>query len=141
MVYINIGSNLGDRRANLSRALEGIGRHFRIAAVSNIFESEPWGFDSPHGFLNICAAFEAAGRSPIEILDITQAVEREISPLSHRNPDGSYRDRLIDIDIVHIDGIELQTPRLTLPHPHLHDRDFFLTPYREVRARLTPAMP
>ncbi|MBD5230916.1 MAG: 2-amino-4-hydroxy-6-hydroxymethyldihydropteridine diphosphokinase [Bacteroidales bacterium] len=134
MVYINIGTNLGDRRANLDNALKGLARHFRIAAVSDIFESEPWGFSSPHGFLNICAAFDAEGLTPLQVLAITQAVEREISPLSHRNPDGSYRDRLIDIDLVVIDGVEMSAPQLTLPHPHLHDRDFFLTPYCEVRA-------
>lgn len=135
-VFINIGSNLGDRRANLSRALEGVAERYGLLAVSAVVESEPWGFESEHGFLNICAAFDSGERTPLQVLDDMQAVERSISPASHRNPDGSYADRLIDIDIVHIEGVRMRTARLTLPHPHLQDRDFFLLPFREVAARL-----
>lgn len=108
---------------------------YNIAALSDIVESEPWGFESVNSFLNICAAFETA-EDPLQVLDAMQQIERSISPASHRNPDGTYADRLIDIDIVHIDGVQLHTPRLTLPHPHLEDRDFFLNPFRQVRKRL-----
>ncbi len=135
MVYINIGTNLGDRHSNLRHALEGVAARYNIAALSDIVESEPWGFESANCFLNICAAFETAD-TPLQVLDAMQQIERSISPASHRNPDGSYADRLIDIDIVYIDGVQLNTPRLTLPHPHLEDRDFFINPFRQVQSRL-----
>ena len=135
-VYVNIGTNLGDRYSNLSRALAGVAAGYRLLAVSSTVESEPWGFASEHGFLNLCAAFDSGASSPLEVLDAMQEVERSISPASHRNPDGSYADRIIDIDIVHIEGIEMHSPRLTLPHPHLHDRDFFLLPFREVSEKI-----
>jgi len=134
LVYINIGTNLGNRHALLRRALEGVAARFPLRAVSSVMESEPWGFKSANKFLNVCACFEAGTLSPLEVLAAMQQVERSISPASHRNPDGSYADRLIDIDIVHIEGVEMHTPTLTLPHPHLYDRDFFLLPLQEILA-------
>lgn len=133
MVYINIGTNLGELQANLDLALARVGARFPLVRVSERMESEPWGFESANKFLNVCACFEQGDLAPEQILQELQQIERAISPLSHRNPDGSYRDRLIDIDIVAIDGVEMHTPRLTLPHPHLQDREFFLDPYLQIR--------
>lgn len=137
IVYINIGSNLGDRSVNIERALSAVSACYPILALSEPVESEPWGFSSDNSFINICAALEGGEQDPLRVLDKLQAIERSISPCSHRAADGSYIDRLIDIDIVAIDDMVLSTSRLTLPHPHLHDRPFFLNPYREVKEKLT----
>ncbi len=131
IVFVNIGSNLGDRRLNLSRAMRAIGEEFGQFEISHVVESEPWGFDSTHSFLNLGMMF-SSDLPPKEILHRLQAIERHISPAPHRNPDGSYADRLIDIDIVAIDELQTADEELTLPHPHLAERRFFLEPLAEL---------
>lgn len=132
--YINIGSNLGNKMLNISRAVSLIEKEFGWFELSTAIESEPWGFESKHKFVNMGMHFISA-KEPLEVLHILQKIERQISPLSHRKKDGTYADRLIDIDIMAADEIVLDTPELTLPHPHLHDRDFFLKTYEELRQR------
>lgn len=130
--YINIGSNLGNRLMNLTRAVSAIEKRFGWFELSHHMESEPWGFNSKNKFLNIGMAF-ISELQPLEVLHILQEVEASINPSSHRNADGSYKDRIIDIDIMAVDGVEMSTPELTLPHPHLEERPFFLEPYNELR--------
>ncbi|MDE7466163.1 MAG: 2-amino-4-hydroxy-6-hydroxymethyldihydropteridine diphosphokinase [Muribaculaceae bacterium] len=133
--YINIGSNLGDRYLNIGKAVEAIERRFGRLVISNMVESEPWGFDSTNLFVNVGIAFEAE-EDPEDVLRMLQAIEREISPASHRNPDGSYADRIIDIDIMEAEGVEMHTPILELPHPRLAERPFFLEPLLELKEKL-----
>ncbi len=130
--YINIGSNLGNRLMNLTRAVSAIEKRFGWFELSHHIESEPWGFNSKNKFLNVGMAF-ISELQPLEVLHILQEVEASINPSSHRNADGSYRDRVIDIDIMAVDGVEMSTPELTLPHPHLEERPFFLEPYNELK--------
>lgn len=128
---INIGSNIGDRRLNLSRAMRAVGMEFGDFEMSHAVESKPAGFDSPHRFLNVAMLFQS-DMQPQEVLERLQSIEKSLSPEPHRNPDGTYRDRLIDIDIVAIDDLTINTPTLTVPHPHLADRRFFLEPLKEI---------
>lgn len=134
--YLNIGSNMGNRLMNLSRAVSAIEKEFGWFELSHHIESEPWGFKSPNKFLNI-GMLIISNREPLDVLHTLQHIEKSISTKAHRNPDGSYRDRLIDIDIMAVDDIEMHTPELTLPHPHLHDRPFFLEPYNYLRSLAT----
>ncbi len=129
--YINIGSNLGNRLINISKAVSAIEKEFGWFELSHHIESDAWGYVSPNKFLNIGMLF-ISDKTPLEVLHILQRIEKSFSPTPHRNPDGSYRDRLIDIDIMAVDDIVIDTPELTLPHPHLHDRPFFLEPYQEL---------
>ena len=139
-IHLNIGSNLGDRPALISRAVallreafpEG---HFR---VSEPVESEPWGFVSENTFVNVGVAIDVDGDvDPEKVLGITQGVEKAISPASHRKPDGTYADRLVDVDIIAIDPapgrtLEYQSPTLVLPHPRARLRAFVLAPLRSL---------
>lgn len=129
--YINIGSNLGNRLMNISKAVSAIEKEFGWFELSHHIESEPWGYDSKNKFLNIGMLF-ISDRKPLDVLHTLQKIEKSLSHSPHRNPDGSYRDRLIDIDIMAVDNIQFVSPELTLPHPHLNDRSFFLEPYREL---------
>lgn len=131
VVYVNIGSNMGSREALIAEALEHISKEFGIYCKSGIVESDPWGFDSSSRFLNIGVAFKS-DKEPEEILTILQQIEKEISPVTHRDADGHYKDREIDIDIMAIDDIIYESERLTLPHKHLLERDFFLEPLKEL---------
>ncbi len=76
---------------------------------------------------------------PHAMLDITQQVEQQVGQgAPHRNPDGTYRDRPIDIDIIDIDSITLNTPRLILPHPRAHLRSFVTIPMHELEEKYKP---
>ncbi|MDE6197229.1 MAG: 2-amino-4-hydroxy-6-hydroxymethyldihydropteridine diphosphokinase [Muribaculaceae bacterium] len=144
-VYLNIGSNSGDRRAFIARAVAALRSSALFAGaqcrLSEAVESEPWGFESEHGFTNIGLAFdieraEAWTDAELEaLLDTTQAVERSLSAMPHRNADGSYRDREIDIDIIEVDDIVYSSPRLTLPHPHASERPFVSGPLEELKSK------
>ena len=129
--YINIGTNLGHRKLNLSRAVAAVERRFGYFEISKVVESEPWGYDSTNLFLNVAVMFESE-EEPLDVLHALQKIEKEISPEAHRNPDGSYRDRLIDIDIMAIENVTVDLPELKVPHPHLFDRTFFINPLKEL---------
>lgn len=130
-VIVNVGSNKGDRRLNLSRAMRGIIDEFGQIEMSHAMVSDPWGFESTGKFLNVCILFNTE-LAPEEVLGRLQNIERGISASPHRNSDGSYADRVIDIDIVAIDDKIIDTERLKVPHPHLAERRFFLEPLAEV---------
>lgn len=130
-VFINIGSNLGNRRLNLSKAMSAVGREFGAFELSHTVESDPWGFESQHPFLNVGMAFNT-DLSPEEVLDSLQTIEKRLSPGNHRKADGSYADRYVDIDIIAIDRVMTDTPKLKLPHPHLAERRFFIEPLEEL---------
>lgn len=130
-VFINIGSNKGDRRLNLSRAMRGVGHEFGLFEMSHAIESEPWGFESNARFLNVGIMFQT-DLQPLEVLDILQGIEKSISPDSHRDSKGKYIDRVIDIDIVAIDEQVIDDERLKVPHPCLAERRFFLEPMNEI---------
>lgn len=130
-IFLNIGSNLGDRRRNLSRAVAAIEKEFGYFELSHSVESTPWGFDSPNNFLNI-GMMIVSSLPPHEILLKLQDIEKAISPDSHRTPDGSYADRLIDIDIIAIDDMVIDSPELKVPHPEMAKRRFVLEPLAEL---------
>lgn len=130
--HINIGSNLGDRTANISRAVALLRPLGRVSAVSSPVETPAWGYDSPNAFLNVGVNLETEHGAE-ELIDAMQRIEREIEPEGrHRNADGSYRDRAVDLDLICLDSEEVATPRLTLPHPRLALREFVLRPMAEV---------
>ena len=133
--YIGIGSNLGKRRYNIRRAVEGIRslEHVADVVVSSVMESEPWGYESANKYLNVVvkAAFDT-DIEPLWLLDRLQEIERGICKASHRDADGNYIDRRIDIDIIAIDNLVVDHPRLQLPHPRMFERDFVLKPLAEI---------
>lgn len=130
-ILVNIGSNLGNRRLNLSRAMAAIAERFGDFEISHVVESDPVGFDSTNSFLNLGMAFHSE-EEPSVILHSLQDIERAISPLPHRNHDGSYADRVIDIDIIAIDRQQIETEELTVPHPRMRERKFVLLPLQEL---------
>ena len=138
-VYIGLGSNLGNRADNIRRAVALLEKRIgRLAACSSIIETEPEGFVSDHRFLNAVASFETR-LAPDALLNETQDIERELGR-TQKSRDGIYHDRCSDIDLLtyQVEGcpIEVQTPRLTLPHPRMTERDFVLKPLREICPKL-----
>ena len=130
-LYLSLGSNLGDRAENLRRAIAFIGERVgKVQRVSSFIETEPWGFQSEHPFLN-AACLVLTTLSPLECLDATQQIERELGRRT-KSSGGIYHDRPIDIDLLMYDDLQLSTPRLTLPHLHMHERDIVMIPLREI---------
>ena len=129
--FINIGSNLGQRVLNISKATRAVEERFGYFEISHKVESEPLGFDSTNVFCNIGLMF-ISDKTPEEVHGILQEIERRLDPRPHRNADGSYRDRTIDIDIVAVDELQIDTDTIMVPHPHLAERRFFLEPMAEL---------
>ena len=141
-LYLSLGSNLGNRMANLRRALRLIDERVgHVRRVSSFYESQAVGFESTHRFLN-CACRVETNHTPQECLDLTQQIEQQLGR-TQKSVDGVYHDRTIDIDLLTYDDLQLSTPQLTLPHPHMHERNFVLVPLAELKkadddARKTP---
>lgn len=128
--YIGLGTNIGDKRRNLITAAALLAeRAGDVLALSGFYESEPWGFHSDNMFLNAALRMET-DLSPEELLLTTEAIEKDMGRTM--KSDGTYHDRIIDIDILLYDDLTLQTPKLTLPHPHMHERQFVLEPLTEI---------
>ncbi|MDE7376116.1 MAG: 2-amino-4-hydroxy-6-hydroxymethyldihydropteridine diphosphokinase, partial [Muribaculaceae bacterium] len=110
--YLNIGSNLGDRLALIEQAVALLRKALPDCGIrlSDYIETEPWGYESTNRFLNLGVAIDGYGGTPLDLLALTQAVERQVADAPHRHADGTYRDRPIDIDIIAIDGVALSTP-------------------------------
>ena len=135
-VYLGLGTNLGNKEENLTRAIELLSLALGpCMACSTFIETEPWGFESSNGFLNCAAAFDTE-LSPHELLDATEHIERELGR-TLKSEGGNYHDRIIDIDILLYDDLHIATPELTIPHPHMHERDFVLIPLKEINDSIT----
>lgn len=127
LLYLSLGSNIGDRRSLLEAAVSLLSARLgRVTAVSEMFETEPWGFKSDNSFMNMAVCIETV-LDPFECLSQTQLIEHELGR-SEKTVNGVYHDRCIDIDLLDYDGIVLRTDSLTLPHPLMHLRSFVLEP-------------
>ena len=130
-VYLSLGTNLGDKEANLTLAIKEIERRIgTIGAQSAFISTELWGFVSENSFLNAAVRVVTA-LSPEELLQETQQIERFMGRTQKSNG-GQYHDRVIDIDILLYDDLSLSTPTLTIPHPLMNERDFVLIPLKEI---------
>ena len=130
--YLNIGSNKGNSLALIEQAVALI-EHLCNTSVrcSGVVKSAPWGYESENPYTNIGVAI-STDLNAHALLDALQAIEQKVSPTPHRDSQGNYIDREIDIDIVAIDAMVIDTPRLTLPHPRMHLREFVLQPMHEL---------
>lgn len=133
--YLGIGTNLGDRRDNLIRAIELINEQAgHVLACSSFMETEPWGFVSDNAFLNAVVEIDTPC-SPHELLCITQEIEREMGR-AHKSINGNYSDRIIDIDIILYGDEEINEPDLIVPHPLMWQRNFVYEPLLEIAPHL-----
>ncbi|MBR0165795.1 MAG: 2-amino-4-hydroxy-6-hydroxymethyldihydropteridine diphosphokinase [Prevotella sp.] len=132
-VYLGIGSNQGDRLAQITRAIELIGERVgTVVRQSSLIETKPWGFTSGNQFLNGAILVES-DLKPREILEITKQIERELGRVYKGM---AYRDRTIDIDILLYDDYNIDTPDLQIPHPLMFQREFVMIPLREINPEI-----
>ena len=129
--YINIGSNIGDRRANIARAVTAVSAlPVSDLRISALYSSKPWGYDSPNDYLNQGVSFDTP-LAPEALLQALLEIERSINVTPHRTPEGEYADRVLDIDLIAMEGTRMSTAGLTLPHPRASQRDFVMKPLIE----------
>ena len=126
-VYLGLGSNLGDREANLHDALTQISGFCELISVSTFHETDPVGYLDQGRFLN-AAAHVITDLWPAEFLDRLMCVEQAMGRV-RTIPNGP---RTIDIDILFWGREVIQRPGLTVPHPRLHQRLFVLAPLAEI---------
>lgn len=130
-VYLSLGSNLGDREATMRRAIGLLNeRAGSVDRQSSFIETEPWGFESTNKFLNMCVRLLTT-LSPEQLLLATKQIERELGR-TQKSVNGQYHDRPIDIDILMYDNVHIDSNDLTLPHPHMQEREFVMKPLREI---------
>jgi len=130
-VYLSLGTNLGDKEQNITRAIALIERQIgRMVRQSSLIETEPWGFCSENKFINACVEVETT-LPPMPLLAATQQIEREMGR-TEKSASGQYHDRIIDIDILLYDHLQFDSDSLTIPHPLMWQRDFVLTPLKEI---------
>ena len=127
IVYLSLGSNIGDRAAHLRRAIDGLRTLGEVRAVSSFYETEPVDFKRQAWFLNCAVALETE-KLPRQLLAAVLRIEREMG----RKRSISKGPRTIDIDILLYGSSVVETPQLIVPHPAMHERRFVLEPLVEI---------
>ena len=132
--YLGLGSNVGDRRAQLERAVGALPSHaVEVVACSSVYETEPVGLVlDQRDFLNACVRVETA-HEPERLLDACKAVERE---LGRRAGGERHGPRPIDVDVLLLDSLEYSSERLSLPHQEVRSRRFVLVGLLELDPEL-----
>jgi len=130
LVYLGLGTNLGDKEQNLNDAVTGLSMDVgRIVSLSAFYTSEPWGFNSGNVFSNAVVLVDT-NLSPFEVLARTQMIEKNLGRTGKSVT--TYEDRLIDIDILLYDSLVIDQPTLKIPHPLMLKRNFVLIPLAEI---------
>jgi 2-amino-4-hydroxy-6-hydroxymethyldihydropteridine diphosphokinase len=126
-VYLGLGSNLGDRLQNLTRAVEAIGKIATIQSMSSLYETEPVGMEEASDFFNMVVSIMTPDDPPLLLVHL-KTIERKLGRKhqSHGEP------RLIDIDVVMYRGLAYEDPTIKVPHPQLEYRRFVLEPLHEI---------
>jgi 2-amino-4-hydroxy-6-hydroxymethyldihydropteridine diphosphokinase len=126
-VYLSLGSNLGDRAANLKTAIDRLGTLGKVLAVSSFYETEPVEFAAQPWFLN-CVVELDTGKMPKQLLAAILDIEKEMG----RRRVKKKGPRTVDIDLLLFGNSVIKMPGLTIPHPAMHERRFVLEPLAEI---------
>ncbi len=128
--YVALGSNLGDSRQHLLDAMTALAAlpHTQVVARSKLYRTPPWGVLDQPDFLNAVVALETE-LEPHALLDALLEIERNAGRL--RNGE-RWGPRILDLDVLHMASVTVNSERLTLPHPHIADRAFVLLPLNDV---------
>lgn len=120
---------MGDKKANVRNAIRAIDDHpdIHVTKRSGLSETAPWGKTDQDDFINAAIEINSI-LGPLDLLESCLMVEQAMG----RERGEKWGPRIIDIDIIAYDNVEMKTDRLTLPHPHAHERDFVLNPLREI---------
>mgnify|MGYP001767264869 CR=1 FL=1 len=126
-IYLSLGSNLGNRRANLKKALGLLGESVEIVKVSSLYDTEPVGVGEQPRFLNMVCRIDT-DMSPVQLLSFVKGIEADMG----RDLSLTNAPRVIDVDIIFHGDTIMESPELTIPHPRMRDRAFVLVPFAEI---------
>lgn len=130
-VYLSLGSNIGNRKRAMRDAVALLSERVgTVVRQSSLYETEPWGFETPNLFINACVEL-TTNLAPVDLLRATQQIEQDLGRTG-KSVDGVYHDRAIDIDILLYDDLHVNLPFLQIPHPLMEERDFVMKPLREL---------
>ena len=132
IVYLALGSNLGNRAANLKEAIASLAPQMELKAKSSVYETPPWGFKDQEMFLNQVLRVETYLK-PELLLRHLKRLEIALG----RQASFKNGPRMIDMDILFYDDLMLETPTLVIPHPHVHERGFVLVPMMDIAPDFT----
>ncbi|MCI5221897.1 MAG: 2-amino-4-hydroxy-6-hydroxymethyldihydropteridine diphosphokinase [Candidatus Electrothrix sp. AR4] len=133
---IGLGSNLGQSRTLLHDAWFALAGHpdVTLQALSSPYRTRPIAMESPHWFINAVGVLQTT-LSPEALLELLLRVEEQFGRVRSANQEG-YQDRTLDLDLLLFDDLIMETARLTLPHPVMHERLFVLVPLTEAAPRI-----
>lgn len=126
-VYLALGSNLGNRAANLKAAIASLPPQMEVKAKSRVYETPPWGYTNQEKFLNQVVKVQTY-LEPESLLKHLKRLETALG----RVPSFKYGPRLMDIDILLYDDLVFDSAALKIPHPHMHERGFVLLPLMDI---------
>lgn len=133
IVYLSLGSNLGDRVGYIQQACSLLGSldNTKIVATSSFYESEPWQMNSENWFVNAIVQISTA-LTPDELLKECKRIESQLGRGEKNGSIGNYSDRTVDIDILFYDNLILNSDNLIIPHRFFHKRAFVMVPMLEI---------
>ncbi|HEY5730103.1 MAG TPA: 2-amino-4-hydroxy-6-hydroxymethyldihydropteridine diphosphokinase [Anaerolineales bacterium] len=126
-VYLSLGTNLGDRAANLKQAVRSLPPQMRVKKKSEVYETPPWGYTEQEAFLNQ-VVMVTTYLEPEPLLKHLKRLEVALG----RKATFRYGPRLIDMDILFFDDLVIESPSLVIPHPNMHERGFVLLPMMDI---------
>lgn len=126
-IFLGLGTNLGDRQQNLQRAVDGLAAGMSVTAVSQLYETPPWGVDEQPAFFNMCLAANTL-QTPHQLLTFIKKLENELG----RTKTFHWGPRLIDIDILFYNSDIIIEPELIVPHLQMANRAFVLAPLADL---------
>jgi len=131
--YLHLGSNQGDRNDFLQKALQLISEKIgTINIKSNIYETEPWGIKEQENFLNMAIEVKST-KSPEDVIQSIKSIESSLGS----SKSVKWGPRNIDIDVLYCDDLIIESSEITIPHPHIQDRNFVLIPLLEIAGDFT----
>ncbi|MDQ6930299.1 MAG: 2-amino-4-hydroxy-6-hydroxymethyldihydropteridine diphosphokinase, partial [Candidatus Eremiobacteraeota bacterium] len=131
---IALGSNLANPAENVRKAIHALHAAGDVSAVSRLYRSAPWGIENQPDFINAVALIDT-NLQPRALLRVLQKIEVELG----RVPTYEWGPRVIDLDIIYYEDVEIDEPGLTIPHPHYQARSFVLVPLAEIDERYVAA--
>lgn len=131
--FLGLGSNLGDRRAHLRRAIDSLGRITTVVAVSDVYETDPVGGPDQDRYLNLVIELDT-DYSARDLLQFAHGLEAD----AQRERKERWGPRTLDVDILWTDGDPISEPDLEVPHPRMWERRFVMAPLAEIAPELAP---
>jgi 2-amino-4-hydroxy-6-hydroxymethyldihydropteridine diphosphokinase len=135
VAYVGLGANLGDAAGSVERALHALGELGRLRRRSSLYRTPPWGKTDQPAFVNAVALLETA-LTPQDLLEALQRIEVRLG----RQPTAHWGPRVIDLDLLLYDDLNIDEPDFHVPHARMYERAFVLVPLSEIDARYRPLL-